>query len=224
MRQLQAMCAPHVLETGPIIRFMSAAVRVNAQAVLRTGIAYKLTFQNGKVYIGITRESLPARLRRHIANARAGKLFALSTAIRKYGEDSFVAEVIGAGSWDELKAIEVAEIARHNALGSGGYNMTGGGEGTLCVAQKPETRAKISASLAGRTCSQDHRRRVSMAQIGKVIPDATRQKMRAAAQARVARSPMSQEQREKISAALRGRTVPPDIVAKRNATRFGRQD
>ena len=193
-----------------------------AGCMLKTGIAYKLTFNNGKVYIGITRESLSARVRRHIANARAGKPYALSSAIRKHGEDSFSSEVIGRGTWEELKSIEVAAIAFHNALGNGGYNMTGGGEGTLCVTQAPETKAKIAASLSGRTCSEEHRRRVGLAQRGKTIPEETRQKMRLAAQARVARTPMSQEQKEKISAALKGRKIPPDVVAKRNATRFAR--
>lgn len=190
--------------------------------MLRTGIAYKLTFPSGKVYIGITRESLAQRVRRHIANARAGKPFALSAAIRKHGEGSFSVEVLGAGSWEELKDIEIAEIARCNALGCGGYNMTGGGEGTLCVTQKPETKAKISASLAGRECSEDHKRRVGLAQRGKTISEATKQKMRAAAQARVARAPMSQEQKDKISAALKGRPIPVDVLAQRVATRFGR--
>lgn len=188
----------------------------------KTGIAYKLTFQNGKVYIGITRETLKQRIRRHIANARAGKPYALSAAIRKYGEDSFRAEVIGTGSWEELRAIEVAEIARHDSLGAGGYNMTGGGEGTLCVAQSPETKAKIAAALLGRKCSDEHRARVSDAQRGKCIPEATREKMRAAAKARAARSPMSQDQKDKIRAALKGRKVPADVVAKRVATRYQR--
>lgn len=53
------------------------------------GILYKLTFPNGKSYIGITTESLSRRVQRHVNYARAGKSYALSSAIRKYGEDSF---------------------------------------------------------------------------------------------------------------------------------------
>ena len=188
---------------------------------MKDGIVYRLTFPSGKVYIGITREPLPARVRRHIANARAGKQFALSAAIRKYGENSFAATVIGSGSWVELMSMEIAEIARSNALGIGGYNMTGGGEGTLCVTQRSETREKISATLSGRKCSDEHKRRVGIAQRGKVLSEATKEKMRAAALARAARAPMSREQRDKIAMALRGRTIPADVVAKRIASRCG---
>lgn len=187
---------------------------------LKTGIAYKLTFPNGKVYIGITCESLSQRVRRHIAYARAGKHYALSSAIRKHGEDSFVAEEVAIGTWQELKLIEIKLISFYNSLGAGGYNMTGGGEGSLGVPRSDVTRQKISKALAGRsmTFSDAHRARLSEVQRGKSIPEETRQKMRASAKARCA-SPMSQEQKDKIAAALRGRKRPADEVARSWATR-----
>jgi group I intron endonuclease len=179
---------------------------------MRTGIAYKLTFQNGKVYIGITRESLARRVQRHINYARVGKNYALSCAIRKHGEDSFVAEVVGSGTWEELKKIEIDLIANHSALGAGGYNMTGGGDGSLGVSLQEATKLKISSSLTGRKLSAEHRARLSRVQQGKVIPEKTREKMNTSAKLR-ARQPMPDEQREKRSKALKGRKRSPELMA-----------
>lgn len=180
---------------------------------MRSGIAYKLTFPNGKVYIGITRETLAQRIRRHVSYARSGKPYALSAAIRKHGEESFTAEVVGRGTWEELKQMEIELIAQHDSLRGGGYNMTGGGDGSLGVAVADSTKKKISVALSGRELSATHRRRVGESQKGKTIPEETRQKMRAAAAARCS-TPMSPEQREKIAAALRGRRRPPELMAK----------
>lgn len=157
------------------------------------GILYKLTFPNGKAYIGITNESLARRVQRHVAYARAGKPYALSAAIRKYGEKSFVAEVIGTcESWDGLVALEVAAVLEYKSLCPHGYNMTGGGEGSFRVTPTPEKRKKISESLSGRKLSDAHRVAVGLAQVGKTIPASTRQKMSAAHKHR---APMSEEQR-----------------------------
>jgi group I intron endonuclease len=180
---------------------------------MRTGIAYKLTFPSGKVYIGITRESLERRVRRHVSYARSGKHYALSCAIRKYGEDSFTAKVVASGTWDELKRIEIGLIATHNALGSGGYNMTGGGDGSLGVSLNKATKLKISSSLTGRQLSSEHRARLSEVQRGKTIPAKTRERMSSSAMAR-SRQPMSDEQREKRSKALLGRARPPELMAR----------
>lgn len=153
---------------------------MNAQAlkeIMRLGIAYMLTFQNGKVYVGITREPLVRRVQRHVAYACAGKSFALSAAIRKYGEKSFAVEVIGSGSWEELKAIEIEMIAKYQSFGKGGYNMTKGGDGSLGAPVPYGVRKKISTSLSGRKLSVEHRKRVGDAQKGKVISEETKIKM-----------------------------------------------
>ena len=186
---------------------------------MRTGFLYRLTFPNGKIYIGITRETLKRRVMRHIQYAREGRNYALSCAIRKYGETSFSSEIIGGGNWDELKSLEIAEIKRLRAIGHGLYNMTDGGDGSLGVSLRVETKLKISSSLRGRKCSDEHRRRVSEAQAGKTIPAEVREKMRQAAKSRVARSPMSEEQKQKIRASLLGKKQTPEHIAKRVAAR-----
>lgn len=192
---------------------VNAQAESNQTSTMRIGIAYKLTFPNGKVYIGITRETLAQRVRRHVAYARAGRQYALSAAIRKYGEDSFSSEIVASGSWEELKRIEVQLIAKYDSLRHGGYNMTGGGEGSLGVSVSESTKQKISKTLAGRQLSDVHRKRVGDAQRGKRISEQTKQKMREAAAKRCS-TPMSDEQKEKISAALRGKKRSPEVMAK----------
>lgn len=186
---------------------------------MRTGFLYRLTFPNGKVYIGITRETLERRVRRHIQYAREGRNYALSCAIRKYGEKSFSAEIINSGNWEELKALEIAEIKSLRANGHSLYNMTNGGEGSLGVILRIETKRKISSSLRGRKCSDEHRRRISESQIGKTIPVEVREKMRKAAKLRIVKNPMSEEQKQKIRASLLGKKQTPERIAKRVAAR-----
>lgn len=166
------------------------------QINMRVGLLYRLTFQNGKAYIGITCETLKQRVRRHILYARQGRMFALSCAIRKYGEDSFLAEVLGTAESSELKQMEIETIREHRQRGIVLYNMTDGGDGSLGVSPSQQTRAKISASLSGRKLSDQHRIQIGESQKGKRIPDEVRIKMRESAKARCAVS-MSDEQRQK---------------------------
>lgn len=186
---------------------------------MRSGILYKLTFKNGKSYIGITRESLDQRIRRHVQYARAGRKLALSCAIRKHGEDSFSSEIIATGVWSELKRLEIESIKIHRASGITLYNMTDGGDGSLGVSLSKETRAKISQSLRGRSCSEIHCKRVSDAQKGKKISNETKQKMRISAMKR-ALKPMSEDQKQKIRTALIGKKQTPERIAKRVAARI----
>lgn len=170
---------------------------MNAQAAwynLFMGIVYKLTFENGKVYVGITTETLRRRVQRHIHYARSNRPYALSCAIRKYGEKSFIAEVIGnSDSWNELVILEVEAVKRFGCMCPDGYNMTAGGEGSSGVVPTAEKRQNISQSLRGRKLTEAHRIAVGLAQKGKVISSETRKRM---SEAHKARAPMSDEQRQ----------------------------
>ena len=130
-------------------------------------IVYKLTFPNGKAYIGITRESLSRRIDRHISYARNGRNYAISKAIRKYGESSFKREILLIGSWQYVKELEIKAIALFKTFGAFGYNLTAGGEGTLGVSPTELTRNKISASLSGRKLSPEHKAKIGAAFKGK---------------------------------------------------------
>ena len=83
---------------------------------------------NGKQYVGLTIGSLEDRLKQHFAAARKGRKAPLPNAIRKYGEDAFLIELVrcDARSYDELQDQEISEIASRGTI-KGGYNSAMGG-------------------------------------------------------------------------------------------------
>ena len=122
-------------------------------------IIYKVTNKvNGKIYIGQTVRTLEQRKWQHLDAAKHGCKTHFYNAIRKYGEDNFVFEVIDeASSIQELNALERYYIAKFNCIKEG-YNMVDGGNNNVMFLDKVkqkhlesmrsvETRAKISKSM-----------------------------------------------------------------------------
>lgn len=122
-------------------------------------IIYKVTNKvNGKVYIGQTIRTLEQRKWQHLDAAKNGCKTHFYNAIRKYGEDSFVFEILDeASSVQELNELERYYIAKFDSI-KNGYNMVDGGNNNVMflddVKQKHlesmrsnETRAKISKTL-----------------------------------------------------------------------------
>jgi group I intron endonuclease len=97
------------------------------------GIIYKATcLVNGKVYIGQTVQKISIRKNAHYSDAKRQKYnMPFHRAIRKYGEENFIWEVIDhAENQDELNDKERYHIALHNSNNrSKGYNATIGGDG-----------------------------------------------------------------------------------------------
>lgn len=121
-------------------------------------IIYKITnLINNKVYIGQTINSLEQRLSRHKQDALSGRLDThFARAIRKYGIDNFIAEVIDtAQSQEELTQKEYYWIGYYHACEQG-YNETNNmfkcGGNTYANKDKKEMReisSKIRASKIG---------------------------------------------------------------------------
>ena len=80
---------------------------------------------NDKTYIGKTKKSAKERLHRHFWNAKNGHDTYLYKSIRKYGESSFIIEVIEHTSEHELNDREIFWISKLSPQ----YNMTAGGDG-----------------------------------------------------------------------------------------------
>lgn len=116
-------------------------------------IIYKITnLKNNKVYIGQTRQTLKQRLQRHFSRAKNEFKFnyCLCNAIRKYGKNSFVAEVIDiADSKERLDELEIYWINKYNSLTPNGYNMTSGGGGTSSYTHTDETKEIMSKKKRG---------------------------------------------------------------------------
>lgn len=94
------------------------------------GIIYKLTNTiNKKVYIGYTTHPFNVRLTQHIYEARHNSHYPIHQAIRKYGINNFITEIIDtASNLQELKEKEIYWINQYQSY-SKGYNATIGGDG-----------------------------------------------------------------------------------------------
>ena len=95
---------------------------------------YKITnVINDKVYIGKSYHP-QERFQEHIRDAKSGADRVLPRAIRKYGEDSFVLEVIAEYGNESDQDLAESEYIRHYDCcvldgADRGYNMTRGGDG-----------------------------------------------------------------------------------------------
>lgn len=115
-------------------------------------IAYKITnLVNGKIYIGITSETVNARWMRHCNHAKNGDKGFLYNAIRKYGKDNFIKEELACSlNWENLCEIEKILISQYSSFNNSiGYNLTKGGEGAYGRVVTHETREKIRKANMG---------------------------------------------------------------------------
>lgn len=151
-------------------------------------ILYKLTFANGKSYIGITSCSLERRLSLHRSHAKREKRGILQRAIRKYGPFGFTSEIIErSDDWKSLCNLEKTAIVLFNTLVPNGYNLTMGGEGTSGFKMRSD---QIKRSLQNRRCtkgralrpvgwkhSEEARRKISEAGKGRIFSEERKSKI-----------------------------------------------
>lgn len=112
---------------------------------------------NGKTYIGFDSNWPKRKYEHQYSSTSSSSNQVFYNAIRKYGWDNFVWNVIYQ-SKDAKHTLSVMEnhfILEYNSYihyeNSNGYNMTLGGEGTVGHIHTAETRHNISKSLAGKT-------------------------------------------------------------------------
>ena len=128
---------------------------------------------NGKRYVGITCRPPEERWQN---GTRYNHNEHFYRAIQKYGWDSFSHDILHTGlTHQEACEYEKMYIKDWNLRDeSCGYNMTDGGEGCPGRIMSAESRAKLSASLAGvgkgRTLSDEHKRKISEALTGRPSP------------------------------------------------------
>ena len=154
---------------------------------------------NGKGYVGQTEVSVHLRFLKHKENARLKIDSALYSAIRKYGQENFVAfEIVSCDTLllDDLEKYYVNFFGTFAPFGHG-YNMTRGGDsaprqkgwhqseasklknsnshkGMKRPPRSEEWRKKQSAVKLGQSLSKEHREKVSKALKG--IPKPPRSK------------------------------------------------
>lgn len=166
---------------------------------------YKHTAPNGKVYIGITKQTPEQRWKSGLGY-RNQKRFAC--AIKSYGWDAFTHEILFSGlSFDEACAKEVELIKFYKSNDPEfGYNIDGGGSANRVVGE--ETRQRLRESHAGVKLTEEHKRRISEGNKGRVFTEETKTKLR---EANVGKT-MSEESREKMSKSHTGLTHSRETV------------
>lgn len=107
-------------------------------------IIYQITNKiNGMTYIGQTIRPLNLRINEHYAHDTH-----LGRAMRKYGKENFIIEVLQtAGTIEELNSLEAKYVTQDVVESTDTYNYRLGGGNR--AAHSEETKAKISASRKG---------------------------------------------------------------------------
>jgi group I intron endonuclease len=154
-----------------------------------------LCVPNGKLYFGITTQTLKRRVSRHVSFARRGSHYKFHRALQKYGPKNFVWYEIGRTIWCEACDVERALIGHFDTTRTG-YNTTAGGEGSFGVHPTPETKRKLSIAVS-RTMTPEHRARLAALKRGHKV---------------------SLETRVKMSDVRTGRTRSPEVRAKMSAS------
>lgn len=119
---------------------------------------------NGKVYIGQSQD-ISERWKQHL-NSYTKESNVIYKAIRKYGIDNFLFEIIEVCDIESLNEREIYYINKFNSYvgfkKSNGYNMTKGGEGTRGVIRSKEYRAAVRERLIGGRLSEETKLKISI--------------------------------------------------------------
>lgn len=182
-----------------------------ADESLRGGGIYVIRNKiNGKVYIG-SAVSIQRRWWQHTSCLRLGTHHSakLQAAWNKHGAEAFAFGVVEhVADADNLIEREQHWIDTHAACGPAGYNMRPLADSSLGTKASPETKAKRSAALRGRTLTLEHRAKIAAASMGRRFTEAERAKI-AAAHTGKKKTPMSEEARARLSAARLGKKKRP---------------
>lgn len=141
-------------------------------------IIYKITNRiNNLIYIGCTTKSLQERVAGHFRSINKQDDF--HTAIRTFGKQNFVAEVLEVCEDDSLCGDrERYYIATYNSTDPKiGYNRTIGGNGTVGYEFTDEAKRKISLAGIGRKHSEETKKKLRDKNIGKRLTEEQKRKM-----------------------------------------------
>lgn len=147
------------------------------------GCLYRVSFPNGKAYLGITTQTAQARFKDHCSEAgrlkreksRGGSL--LHHALNKYPGQAQLEVLVIAEDWDYLCELERKAIQAFGTRKPNGYNLTEGGEGTPGYRMPPESRERQRQAVLGSKWKEDARQRFSEQCRGRIITPETRAKM-----------------------------------------------
>lgn len=166
----------------------------NNEDISKENIIYKLTFPNGKVYIGQTSRNLNKRLSDHCNESfnikKITKFNNLkANAIRKYM--TFDVNILYQGEDldnQEIKFIEEFKSTNKNF----GYNLESGGNLNKYLSE--ETKRKISEANKGRILSEEAKQKIGKAHKNKIVSEETKRKIGESNKGKI----VSEETKEKM--------------------------
>jgi len=184
------------------------------------GIIYKATNKvNGKVYIGQTAQSLDKRILQHIKDAlnnRDNSYF--HKAIRKYGKESFIWEIIKeCNSLEELNRTEIKMIEKYGSF-ENGYNLTSGGEKIAGWKHSEKTKQKMREFRKGKSHSKETKIKIGNGNRDKKVSEETRKKLGGVRRGKK----HSEEAKKKISKAIAGEKHPLYGIYGKDNPNFGK--
>lgn len=132
--------------------------------------------RNGKRYVGQTASTPEQRWNEHLRDARKGRGTLLAKAIRKYGADAFVREVIDVvTSQAGADRAETVWIERYDCRAPNGYNLASGGRvGRHHATTRAHLSEIASSQWARRTPDERESVRQSMLAAHAAVPEETR--------------------------------------------------
>lgn len=138
---------------------------------------YKHTVPNGKIYIGIT--SLTVENRWRNGKGYKNSIF-FNRAIQKYGWENIKHEILFDNfTLEEAENAEIKTIEQTKSNNKKyGYNIeNGGGKGAVGIKRSTETLAKMSKANLGKTMSNKIREKISKSLMGRVFTEEHKKKM-----------------------------------------------
>lgn len=169
------------------------------------GNIYRITSRtSGKSYIGQTTKSIEHRWSKHQLSVKTGMQTVFAKAIRLYGTEDFIVELLEIVDDDQLSIREQWWITNCNTKIPSGYNMTDGGESTLGYKHTVEDRIKMSNSHIGKSrppMTDECKAKISAAHKGKSMSIEARQNLSIKHTGKT----LSAEHKTAISTSLRNR-------------------
>lgn len=142
-------------------------------------VIYSITNKvNNKKYVGKTTKTISERFNSHINSSNSKSQTHLHRAIRKYGSENFIIEIVEDGIHDEhlLNQREVFWIKTIKSE----YNMTAGGEGSSGRIFTEETRNKMSIRAKQRIRkphSEETKRKIAESNSGTIFSEERKKKI-----------------------------------------------
>jgi hypothetical protein len=141
---------------------------------------YKLYFEgDNRIYIGKTSRSLSKRRNGHIQRIKSKQHsnYLLREAMIKYGQDAMKIELIESCNYAESRDREIYWINELKATNKEhGFNLSALSNGSTGFKLTELQRAKISSAKKGVGFTEEHKNRLSIANLGKKMTDEVRQK------------------------------------------------